>query len=91
MWSNVYDEVTDFEVYGFKFVKSKYLENKKLLFLKIEKYYSLYLKRLHYGKNSFLAKVTFSNYLPTICLKANSHPPKGFCGMTSLTFSTVIK
>lgn len=41
MWSNVYDEVTDFEVYGFKFVKSKYLENKKLLFLKIEKYYSL--------------------------------------------------
>ena len=58
MWSNVYDEVIDFEVYGFKFVKSKYLENKKLLFLKIKKYYSLYLKRLHYGKNSFLAKVT---------------------------------
>ena len=37
--NNVYDDVTDFEICGFtKTQKSRYLENKTLFFLQIQKF-----------------------------------------------------
>ena len=47
MYSLIYDDVTDFEAFGFtKNTKSKYLEKKKLVFLQLKRciHYTLTVK-----------------------------------------------
>ena len=62
IYSNAYDDITDFEICGFQKVqKSRYLENETLIFLRTKHFINYTLRATLLQRNSFAEEVTFKD------------------------------